>query len=524
MTELNLNNLQDINNQLFTQELKKAPMSLLSNQVKDFYSVLLSHFQNSQNIDQLNGNNILIIIYETLNSVEGRISTFVQRKFHLQLPYSDERFIEHIFNILHLLAEKAPYAFDDKYKMSQSFKLLINNNPAKSLVLFELLALKFGDIESPWNAFDLLFKSGKIFLSNFTTKYSNLLIYLSRNDPAFLRGRGQICFDRLSNHLSLLNHDNEHPITHQDDLVMVNTLYVCLCKLFDFFESLNDKNTALNIESNKVPVSLISYHISIPDLQPPIVSYLLRFSICVDEYQNDNVNDDIQQLLKTLIELTNSTDKAGYVLMNLAQNEIFARYLASNNFWLAKKLNPPQLTIILVMSIFQHTNLVNVISNSRYLFSFIKNVVNENENSERMIEALSEIFRKLDMNIQSVIKFESEGIIDVLLSKAEQNQENGRIVKFILSIFGEFAKFDFTKEDEEMIDFSPICSFLMSIIKNQGDNMDEAANLIAKYARIHQCLDIFRKRKVHQLLESMDSKRTSNAPTKSRKQKNPVDE
>lgn len=483
---MRLAHLKNIQEPSFFEELFKAPKKLVPKQENLFYKYVLSHFEEPNKISEKKGKVILEILCHCFYESDERISIFVKQQYMLLLPFYDERFTDQIFDILYIIAEKHPSAFDDQYELGPVFSHLLKINSRKVLTILNVLSNGFGDIESPWSVFDVLFKYWKRFYKECPDSYITLIVFLCRLDQSFLQGRGSICYNRI---IQLLNIEND------DNLELIKILYSGICKLYDCDPSIAESDTTKSKSvQKKVQNDVILRHIKIKSLQDVIVSYLLRISLDVDE--------DSLEIVKILLNLAKTSDKACFIIFHLAENDNVSEYLAKNlSLWLTEPLTTQQNTIILLLIVMRNQNLRKKISTRGEIMTFITKTI---ESDRSFISPLMKIMHKLDINELFVDSLYDNDIIALLINTAKKLESEDQ-ESCALLIFSIFCKIEYNYSPPN---FSSICNYIISVLKKQNSNMNRAAAIIMKYAQFDQCKIFFKNKNVLDLFNEIDGDKT----------------
>ena len=464
---MNISILSDVEEKLFTKELKKAPKYLNEKNEKKFYSIILSHFTDGDNLDEKKGNLILNTLCRIFSRDNNRVKSFVKGKFLRFLPFSDKRFTDQLFDLIFFIAKIEPQAFDGNNEIAQSFRSLIRSDPNKCLVILGVLSQKFADIEFPWPMFDLLFKCSQNFQKACPENYIALLLYLCRSDTSFLEGRGKNSFEKIE---SILVNGSDN---------CARTAYIALSKLVDLNPKLSN---ACQLDG-----TVILKHLKVEFLQPPVISFLLRVLPNPDD-------PEIDDILGILIDLARETTKASLIIIQLCNNLSVATYLAKNApLWMQDKLVSQYYTVCILSSIFAHTRLRRMITSSPEFVLFIQNTVNDPDSG--LISPLMVILRRTNFDENLVLKLSKNDVIDALVKKAQSLDEDA-LIHCILLIFNIFGEFDY---EEEVPKLSPVCNYLVSIFRDNEANRLLVAGIISRYAHIPQCARLFERKKVSEI-------------------------
>ncbi|KAK8881158.1 hypothetical protein M9Y10_003888 [Tritrichomonas musculus] len=490
MNQIKLSKLKNINEQSFFEELAKAPKKLVPKQESSFYHILLGYFEEPNQISDKKGKLILKMLCHCFYESKKRLSTFIKEQFHLELPYNEDRFVDQIFDILYIIAENHPEAFDDQYELGDSFRHILNLNPGKALTILNILSNNFGDIKSPWSIFNLLFKCWKKLYKVSPSSYITLILYLCRRDQGFLQGRGSMCYNRI---VQLLNTEND------DDLELIRILYSALCKLYDCDSAVAEEDISKSNPAQKIVSSDVIYrHIQIESLQNAIISFLLRVPL-------DPNDKNALKITKILINLAKQSERACYVIFKLAENENISTFLANNrSLWLIEPLLNQQNNIILLLIVLRNVQIRKKITQSSEIMTFISNTTNDDDPS--YISPLMRIMHRLTINEEFVNSLSENDILTDIVSKAKILEDEDQ-ERCALLIFSTFCKIEYKNDPPN---FTSICNYAISVLKKQNSNLNHAAVILLKYAHFDQCKLLFRKKKLLDLFDDIHGDKTFN--------------
>lgn len=488
MHPIRINRLRNIQEPSFFEELAKAPKKLIPRQENEFYSRILSQFEEPNKINEKKGKRILEILCHCFYESEQRISTFVKQQHHLSLPYDDDRFTDQIFDIFYILAEKHPSAFDDQYELGPIFLQLARLNPRKVLIILNVLSNRFGEIETPWSVFDILFKCWRKFYKECPDSYITLIVYLCRLDQAFLQGRGVTCYNRIIQQINTESDDN---------IDLLKILYASVSKLYDCDPSISEEESTKKSKSiqKTVQSDVLLRHIQIESLQTVIISYLLR----IDLDPNDS---NIYKIIKIILKLAKTSDKACFVIFKLSENENISEFLIKNlSLWIIEPLTTQQNTIILLLIVMRNEKLRKKISSSSEIMDFISNTI---KSETSFVGPLMKIMNRLDINEDFVNTFYENELITPLVSMAKKLEKDDQ-ESCALLIFLIFSKVEYENDPPN---FTSICNFIISVLKKQNANMNQAAAILLKFARFNQCKIFYKKKKLIDTLSEIEGDKT----------------
>lgn len=476
---INLSNLKDPNKPIFIQELKCSFLNLTSSQEQDFFSILLSHFQNPLlTVDT--GRIILAAIYKFLSQPIRPINF---QKFILKMPFSNPNYLIQILDILYVLAEQDPNLFTKD--LSFKFKPLIRQTPKKCLTILAILTSNYRQFEDPWPMCDLLFQCKNSFIIDCPDDYITVMVTLCKKDPSFLKARGSLCWSRIC---SILQSSTNEKVTF--------TAYYGICKLIDLKSD--------NFDYSLLPYEKIFNHFEKKIYQSTIISLYLR----VLPLPND---PNIAQIILILLNLAKSSIKATLILSHLSDNQKMASLILDNKRWLATQIPTQNDTTRLLIAIMRHENLRAKIINIPEFLTFLRNSVSE-ENSNFFV-TIPMIIRRIHINENFVNNMADKNIIQLFVTRANSMTDYNQINSMLL-LFDTLTSINFL---DKIPNFDNICNFLSKIIKLSNETSINAAKVAIHYTQFQNCIKCFKKNEVDTFLSEMDDDELSKASKKLRK-------
>ena len=459
----NLHILKNIENPDFMDELEYSVSTLKAKQADQYFTILINHFQSE--IPEEIGKSILIAISKVI-CVDDFLTCFLKNEFQLQLPYKKKQFAPEIFDILYVLVTAAPIVFDDK--LSKCFGTIIKRDPQKSLTLLATYSQHFNDIDDPWSMVDLLIYEAHRFSSSSTAAYyAKLLAFLCRKYPDYCKGRAANAWRKICLLLQM------------KDIQTLQSVYLAMFSITEVYKEAES------------PVDLMLPHLSTNELRDSVLTLLLA-APPFSRGQN-------RELLRKLIQISTSNHHATLVLMRMATDVEFSKYLINNaSMWMTQELPTYRETLRLFLVVFAHQELHNMILDCDYFVSFLTTCAIKGEEIDLII--LCTVLRRVDLTEQFVSTSEFNEFMKIYFDSATNQKSGSKVTP--QSIYSAILLTSTVSMIGYLNVFSAISKYLAQIIKERNGISCfavEAAIILCGYDR---CRKVFNKEELLSFLRN----------------------
>jgi hypothetical protein len=377
---------------------------------------------------------------------------FVQLRLIFSLPTDDARFLDTIFEIFYPLFERDPRIFEGE--CGDCLNSMVENRPEKALILLELFAKGFNEMEDPWTLLDLMLGSHGIYLkSSVGSEYLSLLYFLNASFPRFRKARFLDC--RPIFVLFLCSPDEN----------AVQVAYKAICGLFNTFSDL--------------PIEQLTADLSQPELAFPAISVLLRFPRLPARLS----------LFPPLLSLAETYIEATLILLDLVNtSQEGASGLIATSKWLTRNLPTFEDTLRLFLAVMKWKRIRPAISKMAEFPAFLLAIVQSND--ECALICMGSICKRLVLRrvvFRSVKKLRFFPALSEMVHKFVDSQ----ISYLGIDILTMFALIGYCKD---YLDFIPV---LGKYLRAAEPNVARSAFLsIYVLSRYRQCAIQFKKRRI----------------------------
>ncbi|EAX96957.1 hypothetical protein TVAG_414380 [Trichomonas vaginalis G3] len=386
----NLQKLTNVTDNLFIQYVRVAYLTLLPNQLQEYFQILISHFSHRLHTDA--GNEIISGLCRVMN-LEKAGEIFEQNGFIRQLPFKQKQYTTQLLDFLFFLVNKAPNCFDDK--AAAQIALLVEQEPRKCLTLLAFYAQQYDKIRDPMPFLDILFHESKNFRSSdCIADYISLLIWLLRQYPRFAEERLEHCWSYLLDMLT---------ITTASHICMI---YNGLCAVYE-----------INPEKVKkfgIPSEAIACHVQHRSTQQATLSLLIRYPPPPDAKY-------IEQIILILTEIATYDEKATLLLLELAMEESNCKILVNNSEWMCRSLPRTLDTLRLFGVVILHESLRPAIVECPNTIAFFMSLLQVN--SVGVCNAVCTIMKRLPLTVEFVFSLSSSGFLAGYFGEAREISE-----------------------------------------------------------------------------------------------------
>jgi len=450
-----LKNPNDIDN--FIEELANAQTKILKESASDFYDIVFSYFEDP--VDEDLAETVLVALTNVLSFKEN-VDAFIKGDYAGRLPFSLKGLTDSLLDLLYVIVTRAPEAFDQD--VADGFSRMIVRRPRKALSIIAIYSQYFEFLENPWPLLDDLIDGERRFsVPECAIEYINLLAYLVAKFRGFRRGRAKACFDCIVQNLE------------SEDPDVINTAYGALATIVS-----NEQNIL-------IPFKEIRAHLRHEELQDSVLDFLLVAPLNIDE-----VHDPV--FLQRLLKISESSEKATYVLMRLAEDVRIAQLLVADPNWMVSDLPSSMDTLKLFLVCFKHLPMRPIITNLPQFIEFLRmiNAVAD----ESILSLICTIVRRIELNRKLILELSSSKFIAEFLANAEAIQTDSSNYSAILFV-DTLTKVAYTKE------MTPMCTTVSVIIQDGGENLSAAIKLATDLCKHPRCQKAFQDNRLDTYLE-----------------------
>ena len=438
---IDLKALKRIDGRGFSEELGVARECLTKSEAKEFFKVVLSHFE--YEIPVKAGAQILKTIGDVVKD-QRIMGVFEDGGFMLSLPFSQKEFSEPLFELLAKLARLNPNLFDAD--VAVSCRKPFRRDGESGLKVIAELAVRLEDFEDPMPMFELLIDEAESFASIIQV---NLYVAVLGQVLSGCREFKKLYASKAIRIIA--------QIMKQVEVELVALCYTGIGKL---------------PADLSLPVEMINKHLKNPKLQASVLSYTVV---------NPPLDAD-EILIDKLLELASDGEqKATYSLYQIAADKNGAQVILGNPDWIRMGLPSGEDTLRLLLVLFQHRRLRPEIAQMKYFVKFLHSVVDET-NDTNVITSICTMLRRVNMDEDMVARMSENGFIRAYFDKALQIGEDLAVHSGFL-LCDTIARICYTKE------LSPMCSVLADYAKEGGVLSNVAAQVAVDLAQYDRCLD-----------------------------------
>ena len=461
MSGYDLKKLSNANDTMFNQYVRVAYKSVTEPQLKDYFKVLLSHF--THKLHTKVGCEILTGICNGLLLNKGT-EIFEENKFIFQLPFQQKQFVESVLDVLFVLVNKVPTAFDEK--AAAFMGTIIPISPRKCLTIISFFAQQFEKSKDPMPMLDLLFHKSESFRgTDCAFDYISLLIWLLQEYQEFRDERLEHCWSYLCDMLTITNGS------------ILSMIYNGLCAVYEISPE--------KVKEYGYPSEAIACHIQHRSTRAATISLLLRYPPPPDARY-------IDQLILSLVEIAKSDDKATLLLLSLAMQESNAEILVKNSEWMSHPLPKTLDTLRLFGIVILHVNLRKKIMESNYSIPFFMNLLQIN--SVGVCNAVCNIMKRLPLTEEYVASLSSSGFLSGYFNVVPDINDKS-VQLSALRLIDTLARVRFVPEFMTMIEF------VVKLCNSGGELALPAAAVAARLVRYPKCAKELKRLKLDEFFK-----------------------
>jgi hypothetical protein len=459
----------------FIETLGKAHRRLTHSQIRDFYRLVLSHFDGD--IDVTTGKEILRSISACISISDYFCNAFIDQNSACQLPFNNT-YQNDVFDLLSILLDRDREGRAFNEELVEIFKSRIANRGEKSLNIIARFAVKFNEVDNPAPMLNLLFTEYSRFSRPDTVVYYiRVLTYLVRTFPEFRRDKANDVWERLC---AILEED--YLPTHPE---VVEAVY-------DGCASVSDTVKTVSFQFSHARKHITEFSTSVLPL----------LMVCQLDY--DALSD--WPFLASLIRLARKRDrKAALVLMRLAEDREVAAKLIQNCDWMETDLPDITYTLRLFLVVFQHADLRYQFLNLREFLVFLKRLIQFLGDKLLFLTLICRILRHAEMTNEFAKDLHAEGVVDDFVAAARAIDEDleGAAATSAILLIAKLAELEFTK------DLLLGCGIVAEILEKKNDNFAAAVTLAIALVRHPPCAKRFRDASVIDLFTRMKKERVT---------------
>lgn len=478
--ECNLELLKNPMQKGFLDEIQCAHIYLTPNQINDYFSIVLSHFE--KEIPDECGHAILHSLCWVLSN-DSNLNQFVdsEKNYPLLLPFSKKGYLDDVFDVLYIIVTRRPEAFNEE--LIEKFNRKVKSKGLKSLKILSVYSQHFNDINDPYPMLEVLFNNFKRFSqTDVADKYANLLAILVQSYPEFRRDKGKESWSTVCQLLDVIPvSDDDINDKNSKIIKILASIYSSLSIIASYLRfSFHDKNTKSNEKSTQFNFEYPVSHFKYKPLQDSIISFLLVVPLDFSQLKN-------KQFLKALLDISLENDKATYVLIRLAEDKIISRILIEKfPFWM--ETNNPVLenTLQLFLVIFQHENLRQLIATQPEFIQLLLNIIDSAKEKKSYLNIACKIIRKIELTDEILDELCASKVISSFMQTVQSYNNSSSANMSGIMLLEKVAMFGFRKE------LTQNCEWISNVIKSSKDDdtdyvFSAAIDVAAFMARYKKC-------------------------------------
>jgi serine/threonine protein kinase len=302
---------------------------------------------------------VLRAIYK-LTPRESARNSIAKLRLVSSFPLDDKRYFDPVLEILHPLFTHRPEIFESGF--GEQARILIKNQPLKTLILFSLFAKAFSDLNDPYELLDVLFDCHTQFVDGKgCVEYISLVFYLASNYPGLRRERATRCGRIFASFLGCT------------DDIAVQMAYKAICTFYD--------------DSIKIPIERLISDITDRKRSVHALSTLMRM-------QTVPIRAD---LIEALLDIAQTRAEATLLLITMVRNSVeCARVLLRDSRWMVQPLPTLDETLRLFLAIMSFDELRDAISQRPEVPGFLLNEVRANDPAA--IVCLGSICKRIEIS------------------------------------------------------------------------------------------------------------------------------
>lgn len=440
----------------FMRELRTAPYFVKKNELPDFFSILLGHFQ--KRIHSRTGNAILLSICKSFYD-DDAIEIFAKERMIDLLPYAQKEYRTQLLDLLYILVSKIPDIFNEK--IATQIAPLADAEPRKVLTIIAIFAQSFDEVHDPFPMVDILFRHTESFKAiECADDYISLLCWLMANKPTFRKERNKHCWTYICDMLSLKN------------IAILNTCYYAMCSMAEIDKKL--------VDECGYPVPALSRDIRRRPIQSAALSLLVR---CPPKSDTRKMED----ILQSLIAAAGDNEKAALILMQLSTDSVNALRLLQIPQWMHRGLPGAVDTMRLFCILLLHTDLKPIVVETPETIDLLCGLLSSN--SVGMTGAISTIIRKLPLTPEFVQSLSESGFLGSYFSSVLEN-EDVDVLMSALRLLDALSRICYVREMGEMVDT------VVRLIKETNPLSNAAASVAVDMCRHSKCATLFKQNKL----------------------------
>lgn len=448
--------LKDSSDPTFVQCLRVSHLSLTTEQVSEYFEILLSHF--SSKFETKYGNEILVSICSVIDNDENA-SVFVQNGCVDSLPFAQKQYFNQILDILFILVRKAPNIFNDR--ISSHIASYCEDAPRKCLTLVVMFSQQLEQVDNVLPMLDILFHRSEDFRrKDCINDYISLIIWLLKNCDEFRSERLQHSWTYLCDMLIITS------------AAVLNTIYCSLCSVYDLNPDL--------VRTFGYPSEAINVHLKHPSTQAQVLSLMIRYPPPYNSKYMD-------QIIITLSEIAKKEEKALLLLLGLVLDEDNAKILLQHSGWMCNGC--PQIldTLKLFGAIMLHKNLRSRVVKCKHIIPFFTSLLEIN--SLGVCNAVCSIMRRLPLTDEFLDELSNSGFLAGYFAVVQEINDV-KVQISALRLLNILTRVKFLNEYLRMTEF------VIVLIRNNSELIRSASNVSVKLVRYPECAKIFREEKM----------------------------
>lgn len=438
---INLKTLKRVEDRAFIDELEVAEEYLSERDAKEFFKIVLGHFEYEIPVK------VGVHILETIGIVcknERIMDKFASGGYILNLPFSQKEYSSSVFDVLDKFARRDPNLFDAD--VASACRRLFKRDAERALKVIAEVCVRVEQVEDPMPLFELLINEAETFCD---IENVNLYVILLAH-----------CLSDCREFKKLYASKSIRIITQIMKQIDHETLSLCYSGLGKLPSDCS------------LPVEMVTKHLRSSKTQKSVLDYLIMNPQC-------EADDALVDLLLDLA--SQDVQKATYSLFQIAATSDGAAIIMDNRQWMRLGLPTSEDTLRLMLVLFQHKKLRSVIADSKYFIKFLHSVVSETRDVH-VIVCICTMLRRVELDEEMIQVMSKSGFIREYFEKALQIGEDLGIHSAFL-LCDTIAQICYTKE------LASMCSILADYAKEGGPLSNVAAQVAADLAGYDRCLD-----------------------------------
>ena len=405
---MNFKDLAEPEGDSFLKALELAPSQVNDDNHRRFFRMMLKFA--AETTDPAIGNAILVTVIKAIRN-DANMQLFVGSGFASQVPFGNRVVSDKVFDLLRLLAERAPQAFDEA--VIAQLPTIAAVNPQKFLTLLAVYSQNTRHTE----VFKVIFENAQLFMRrDCLQNLISLLVWMAENSQRFKMKFGADLATLLNNMSLTVNGE------------AAADCYTALCHLVD-----------LGIPVDDVPAARIVAHLEDDEVRPTAISFMLRHT---------PKHGNLTQLVNALVKHARTDRKVSYILVKMARMAKVVQILIDNPTWMTVGLPERVHTLRLFCQVMTIAELREaLVADEEELTTFFSGLLTLQDESITLI--ICSLMKRLPLTPTLVRLLSDRGFIGAYFTVVRQY---GYVTQGLI-LLNQLAAAGYCKEYDTLIDY-----------------------------------------------------------------------